>query len=65
MDLETGHRDSELMFELVRTDGVRLDMCFKPKGIAPDGRFKTGQYHSPVDPGEIASAVFVPNCNGS
>lgn len=55
----------EFMFELVRTDGVRLDACFSPKVIAPDGNFVTGSYHSPVDQGEIASAVFVPNCNGS
>jgi hypothetical protein len=55
----------DLMFELVRADGVRLDMCFKPKVIAPDGSFITGRYHSPVGPGEITSAVFVPNCNGS
>lgn len=66
LDLTTGSQDtSEFMFELVRTDGVRLDMCFKPKVIAPDGSFITGPYHSPVDQGEIASAVFVPNCDGS
>lgn len=55
----------EFMFELVRTDGVRLDTCFSPKVIAPDGSFVTASYHSPVDQGEIASAVFVPNCDGS
>ncbi|MGO4190592.1 hypothetical protein AB4Y67_02875 [Arthrobacter sp. YAF17] len=66
LDLKTGSQDtSEFMFELVRTDGVRLDMCFKPKVIAPDGSFMTGRYHSPVDQGVIASAVFVPHCDGS
>lgn len=60
-----GLNTSGLMFELVRTDGVRLDMCFKAKVIAPDGSFTTGQYHSPVRPGEIADAVFVPHCDGS
>jgi hypothetical protein len=66
LNLETGRLDTgELMFELVRADGVRLDMCFKPKVIAPDGSFTTSRYHSPVGPGEIASAVLVPNCDGS
>lgn len=59
LDLKTGSQDtsSEFMFELVRTDGVRLDMCFKPKVIAPDGSFITGGYHSPVDQGDIASGT--------
>lgn len=65
-ELESGRLNTRgLMFQLVRTDGVRLDMCFRPKAIAPDGSFTTNQYHSPVRPGEIADAVFVPHCDGS
>lgn len=66
LKLDSGRLNtSGLMFQLVRTDGVRLDMCFRPTAIAPDGSFTTNQYHSPVRPGEIADAVFVPHCDGS
>lgn len=57
--LEEGNR-LPVGFEVIDQQGLRLDWCFEPENIAPDGTFMTDNFHSPVDAGEFRSAVVVP-----
>jgi hypothetical protein len=49
-------------FEVVDQQGLRLNWCFEPSDVAPDGSFTTRDFHSPVDPGEFPTVVVVPEC---
>jgi hypothetical protein len=49
-------------FEAVDHQGLRLNWCFKPDEVTPDGSFTTREFHSPIDPGTFASVAVVPEC---
>lgn len=49
-------------FEVADAEGRRLQNCFKPRDIAPDGTFSSRPFFDPVDAGLYVTVIPIPEC---